>query len=268
MHFSTLKTSALLLSIWALFTNYRDPNNPPVARTGAPGETTCGASGCHNGGSFVGTVALSGLPDTVTVNQNYTVTLTNTSNAVRAGFQLTCLSGTSSYVGTLTNGVGTSIGTNNSTGRKYIRQSSPKNLSGGAASWTFTWKAPASAPGDSCKMYFVSLCANGNGEKDGDNVLVSSKKVVLRAVSAAPEAAESAKTWVYFQAPTGQHTLTINLLKTSQGRLEVFDLQGKLVLQTNLSAENQVDISRLAGGVYAASVRAAGQAASFKFVRQ
>ena len=90
----------------------------------------------------------------------------------------------------------------------------------------------------------------------------------MRALSAAPEASELAKSWVSFQAPTSQNTLAINLLKTSQGRLDVFDMQGKLVLQTNLSAENQVDISRLGGGVYSASVRAGGQAAGFKFVQQ
>ena len=129
MRLTTLHISTLLIGCWFLLTNHRDPNNPPVARTGAPGETTCGASGCHTGGAFTGTVAITGIPDTVTANQSYTVTLTNTSNAVRAGFQLTCLDGANAYSGTLTNGTGTSIGTSNSTGRKYIRQSSPKTIS-------------------------------------------------------------------------------------------------------------------------------------------
>ena len=44
------------IAIIAFFSAKNDPKNPPVARTGAPGETTCQASDCHRGGSFVGTV--------------------------------------------------------------------------------------------------------------------------------------------------------------------------------------------------------------------
>ena len=127
--------SLLLLSVWYISTSSRkDPNNPPLARTGAPGETTCGASGCHSGGTFTGTVTISGIPDTISANTSYSVTLTNTSNAVRAGFQLTCLDSLNAKCGSLTNGTGTSTGSQSSTGRQYIRQSAPKALSNGAAS--------------------------------------------------------------------------------------------------------------------------------------
>lgn len=86
----------------------RDPNNPPTARTGAPGETTCGASGCHSGGTYTGSVTISGVPDTIVANQSYTVNLTNTSNAIRAGFELTCLDNSNAKCGTLSTGSGTS----------------------------------------------------------------------------------------------------------------------------------------------------------------
>jgi hypothetical protein len=136
-------------------------------------------------------------------NQSYTITLSNTSNAVRAGFQLTCLDAANAYAGTLTNGTGTSIGTSNSTGRKYIRQSSPKTLSGGSTSWTFTWKAPASAAENKCTFYFVSLCANGNGNNSGDKVLVANESVVLKAVSAANEPAGDTASLDWLQGTSG-----------------------------------------------------------------
>lgn len=265
MRLTTLHISTLLIGCWFLLTNHRDPNNPPVARTGAPGETTCGASGCHTGGAFTGTVAITGIPDTVTANQSYTVTLTNTSNAVRAGFQLTCLDGANAYSGTLTNGTGTSIGTSNSTGRKYIRQSSPKTISGGSAGWTFTWKAPATAAEDKCTFYFVSLCANGNGNNSGDNVLVANRSVVLKAVSSANEPDETSINWVAFMAMPVR--LDISLLESASGYLDIYDLQGRIVQTSQLNAVNQIATDILVPGIYIARVQAGGKVFAARFVR-
>ena len=263
MRLTPLHISTLLLGCWFLLTNHRDPNNPPVARTGAPGETTCGASGCHAGGAFTGTVAITGIPDTVTANQSYTVTLTNTSNAVRAGFQLTCLDGANAYSGTLTNGTGTSIGTSNSTGRKYIRQSSAKTLSGGSTGWTFTWKAPATAAEDKCTFYFVSLCANGNGNNSGDNVLVSNKSVVMKAVSSASEPGDHASNWIEFR-PYPER-LTISLLKQTEGYLDIYDMQGRVVRTDRLGPESQISTEQLEPGVYIARIRAGGKVFAARF---
>lgn len=265
MKLTPLHISSLLLGCWFLLTNHRDPNNPPVARTGAPGETTCGASGCHSGGTFTGTVSLSGIPDTVTASQSYTVTLSNTSNAVRAGFQLTCLDGANAYSGTLTNGTGTSIGTSNSTGRKYVRQASPKTLSGGATSWTFTWKAPASAADNKCTFYFVSLCANGNGGNSGDNVLVANKPVVLRAVSSASEADSASAGWLDFKALPGQ--LAISLFEAATGQIVIYDLQGRSVLTEKLGAESRISTELLTPGIYIARIQAGGRMLAARFIR-
>ena len=186
--FSILGTIAL----WGLLTStLRNPNNPPLGNTGAPNETTCAKSSCHlNPGSITGTVSISGIPDTVTPNQTYQITLTNTSTAVKAGFQLTCLDAANMKCGNLIATPGNNVG--NFSNRQYVRQSTPKFLSGGSASWTFSWKAPATLPEDSIKFYFVSLAANNNGNNGGDNVLRSTKKVILRATSASREPDEAA----------------------------------------------------------------------------
>lgn len=248
-----------------MLVNSRYPNNPPVSRTGAPGELTCEASSCHSGGTFTGTVTLSGVPDTVVAGQSYTVTLTNASNALRAGFELTCLDGNNTYAGTLTNGTGTSIGTNNTLGRKYVRHSAPHDMVNGSTSWTFTWKAPDSAAGDSCKFYFVSLCANKNGTNSGDNVLVNTKRVAFQAASATNEAPEVAKSWLNFNAPLGGKTLTINLLNAQKGQLEIYDIHGRRALQTALSAQNQISTQTLPTGMYVAQVSIEGHSTAVKF---
>ena len=178
----TTKATLCLATLWfSLSSTIKDPSNPPTGNTGAPNETTCAQAGCHNGGTYVGTVAVTGLPDTVVANTTYTITLTNTSNAIRAGFQMVCLDALNAQCGTFTAGTGTSIGLVGS--KQYVRQSQVKIMSAGSTSWTYTWKAPATLANSPITFYFVSLAANGDGGTSSDNVLKSSKAVRFRLVS-------------------------------------------------------------------------------------
>jgi Secretion system C-terminal sorting domain len=258
MKFNILRTSALFLCVWFSLTATKiDPNNPPVASTGAPGENTCAKSGCHAGGTFTGTVTLTGVPDTILPNTTYPITLTNTSNAVKAGFQMTCLSSANAMCGTFTAATGVSIGTQNSTARKYARQSAPKTLSAGATSWTFNWKSPATLPDAKVTFYFASLCANGDGGKNGDKVLTSTKEVSLPIVSATNET--NASSWLDFKANNAAKTLEINLLQASKGTVYIFDLQGKPMQNADLSTNNTLNINELASGIYVVKIVAGGK---------
>ena len=264
-----LKFLPILLALfgsWLFLTNSMiDPNNPPTGRTGAPGETTCSTqSGCHTGGTFTGTVSISGVPDTIVAGQTYTITLTNASNAVRAGFQLTVWDGANAMCGTLTAGTGVSIGSG-SASKKYARQSSPKTLSGGSTSWSFTWKAPATASGNKATFYFVSLCANGNGNKTGDIAITGNKTVFFPSTSAAIEPNQQAAVRFY---PTlvQQNTVHIELLEAQSGEITVFDMNGKLALQKDLSADNVLNVNELPKGIYTAHIKAEGKLATKKFV--
>ncbi|MCB9354921.1 MAG: choice-of-anchor V domain-containing protein [Saprospiraceae bacterium] len=248
---NTIYTLLLLLTAWQILSSsMRDPNNPPTGRTGAPGETTCGASGCHTGGNYSGEVTISGVPDTIVAGQTYTITLTHASNAVRAGFELTCLDASNAKCGTLTNISGTSLAT--AGGRQYIRQSSPKNLSNGSTSWDFTWQAPASPNGSNATFYFASLAANGNGQRTGDNVLTNTKGVVFQAVVATGTPAEKAPVRVY--ADMAGKVIHIDLSADEKARAFVYDLKGNLMIRENLSQYNELDVSQLAAGLYVVQV--------------
>lgn len=239
-----------------------DPNNPPTGRTGAPGETTCQASGCHSGGNFSGSVTISGVPDTVVADESYNITLTNTSNANRAGFQLTVLDENNTKTGTLTAGTGCSIG--NSGGRQYVRQSTPKNLSNGNTSWSFTWKAPATVANDSIHFYFVSLCANGNGNDNGDNVLVSSRSVVLPTpVSAVNDANQQIKFEIY-PNPVGQE---LNLDLPGEKTVSILDAEGKLIEKYQRSTSTKLNLAGLAPGLYFIRIDQKGKTGSQVFVK-
>ncbi len=241
------------LMVWGLLTStLRNPNNPPLGNTGAPNETTCAKSGCHlNPGTITGTVAISGIPDTVSPNQTYTITLTNTSNAARAGFQLTCLDGANAKCGTLTAGTGSNVGTFSA--RQYVRQSAAKNLTGGSTSWTFTWNSPATLTGDSITFYFVSLAANGNGNNGGDNVLRSSKKVIFQATSASHEADDAALVQMYPNPAV--RFVQIKLPTVAEGQLSLYNAAGKVVLEKTLNSDNQLDVSELPRGMYLAKIQ-------------
>ncbi len=260
-----LPVLSLLLGAWLLLSNAKlDPNNPPTGKTGAPGENTCAQSGCHNGGTFQGTVSISGVPDTVVPGQTYTITLTNTSNALRAGFQLTCWDGANAMCGVLTAGTGVSIGTGIQS-KKYARQSSPKNLVNGSTSWSFTWKAPATASGNKATFYFVSLCSNNNGQKTGDNVIQANKSVVLQATSAANEVIKEAAVQ-FFPTLVQQNTVQVDLLESETGQITVFDMNGKTVMQQGLNKNNVLNFSTLSKGIYTAHIQTAGKMATKKFV--
>lgn len=252
MKFKTLFTALLLFTAWQTLTSsLRDPNNPPTAKTGAPGETTCAQSGCHNGGSYTGSVSVTGIPDTVLPNNIYTLTITNASNAVRAGFQCTCLDAANTRCGTLTAGTGCSIGSSN--GRQYVRQSSPKTLSNGSISWNFNWKAPATLASSDVTFYFVSLAANGNGQSTGDNVLLGTKKVVFnQAVTATYESAMASQVRLY--PSPAKDAVQLDLPKGETGALRLFDAQGNMVLQNLVSDNNQLNVSHLPRGLYIAKI--------------
>ena len=199
-------------------------------------------------------------------NQSYTVTLLHSSNAVRAGFQLTCLDNNNAKCGTLTSSTGTSIGNNNLLVRQYIRQSTPKNLSNGAASWTFTWKAPGTAAGNLAKFYFTSLAANGNGNNNGDNVLVGTKTVVFPDNSVSTSEPDP-KQWMHVYPTLVQdNELQVRLLKSNTGTLDIFDQDGRLILQTTLSAANTISVGHLPKGLYLARISAEKRQHTQKFV--
>lgn len=258
----TLYVFLLAFLLVSLQSSIIDPSNPPTGRTGAPGETTCQASGCHTGGSFTGTVEITGVPDSVVAEETYSITLIHTSDAAKAGFQLTVLDEANTKAGTLTAGTGCSIGS--AGGRQYVRQSSPHNINNGTTSWTFTWKAPATVVDDSIHFYFTALAANGNGQKTGDNVLVGTKNVVLPAfVSGADQAYQTEWVKIFPNPAKDFFTVETTVGTTS---LKLTDENGRIVLQKAVSNGQKIDISSLSQGVYVASFADGNGRASAKLV--
>lgn len=264
-HKHLLFSFALFLLWLGLSATRRDPSNPPVGVTGAPGEGTCGD--CHSGGSQTGTVTLTGVPDTVISGKTYALTITNTSNASRAGFEMICLDGAQTMCGTFSaaSGSGVSIGSGSSN-KKYPRQSAAKTLSGGSTAWTFNWLAPATASGNKATFYFVTLCANGDGRTNGDRILMGNK-VVNFGRSTTPTQAEIDRAAVrLYPTMLTEHAFTVELANTSTARLQVFDLNGRALRYATVQGTARVDMGDLPAGTYIVAVEVQGKMWSQKIV--
>ncbi len=261
----TTKAALSLAFLWfTLASTMKDPGNPPVGNTGAPGELTCQQSGCHSGGAYTGTVSITGIPDTVVANTTYTIVLTNTSNAVRAGFQMVCLDATNAQCGAFTAGTGVSIGLLSGT-KQYARQSQVKIMSAGSTAWTFTWKAPATlaTANSPITFYFVTLAANGDGGTSGDNVLKSTKVVRFKLPTGNKEIQNKIAVNV-FPNPT-KDVLNVELPDAQNAQLTLVDINGRVLLIKQLTEKsNKINIAHLSKGIYNVQIQANGQSVSKK----
>lgn len=166
-----IKSSFYLLCA-LLLAFYSFSGNPPNGRTGAPGESTCAASGCHDfpNSNFSGSVVVSGLDNELVPGQMYNLTVTVTDdnlNAVRAGFQLTNVGPDEmATVGTFSNPSGNSTITP-SGDRTYHEHSPAQVFSGGIATFTVDWTAPSSlTDGNTIDFYMASVIGNGSGSSN------------------------------------------------------------------------------------------------------
>jgi Secretion system C-terminal sorting domain len=246
------KVSIGLFAFWQLNTAL-DPKNPPTGYSGAPSEGTCStAGGCHGGGTYTGTLALTGIPDTIKPNTTYTLTLTGTiASAARTGFELTCLTGNNSNCGTLTAGTGS--GVTGST-RKYIFNSAQRNFAAGATAWTFTWLSPATVDNTNITFYYVVMAANGDGGTSGDNAIAGTKKVVFKPISPIQET-EGTPILTVYPNPTTQFLTVKADHYAGQAAVAVMNTQGQLVYYQTFMNEKLLDLSVLPKGQYLVQVK-------------
>lgn len=161
------------------FTNTRD------AVTGAPGEGTCGQSGCHEGNSSIeGDMRISGIPDEIVADSTYRLEMRLVDLSDRAslsGFQLTVIDKSGDSTGSFINpGFGTSLSRRSN--RTYWKHQPARSLDGNGEAIFFTdWKAP-SVIDSMAYFYATGLLADGNTARSGDFNLewVDSATVVPR----------------------------------------------------------------------------------------
>jgi Secretion system C-terminal sorting domain len=242
----SLSIFMFLLVVLSSMYSWKNPSNPPLAKTGAPGEGSCQESGCHSGGAFTGTVNIIGIPDTVVSGKVYPFTYEFTTNASRVGYQSVVLDKANANAGTFTAGTGTIKATQAT--RTYISQSSAKNVTlGTAVSWASTWTAPATITGDSVTFYYNFLAGNGNGGNNGDNAIKGKQSFKFVKNTATTNISFDELGTVYPSPATD--FIQIKMNNAGRYNVELFDISGKLILKDILNENKTIDVKNLQRGV-------------------
>ena len=236
--------------------NVEFSSNPPLSKTGAPGESNC--TDCHSGTtqSAAGTITynFSGANDEYLPGQSYTIDLSIASGA-KNGFQMTILDANNDAAGTFTAGTNTS--TASAMSRNYIRHSA----SSGITSWSFTWNAPATDMGD-LTVYYAFNETNNSGTNSGDQIYLGQESISINPSASMTEYDQLKSGYkVYVDEVAQQLKLQYSTLEPSDVVLNVIDLNGKLLLRKELGTKSageyneNIDLTEMyQSGVYFVSL--------------
>lgn len=190
--------------------------NPPLARTGAPGEGTCAS--CHSGGFGGGTVAIassSGNTYTPGVTQHLTVTISD-GNASAWGYEMTAVqasatsTGAGSFVATDTNSSVRASGT-----KSYAAQLNDFAGTTGSHSYAVDWTPPATNVGN-VTLYAAGVGADNSGDTSGDSVYTTNLSLTP-ASSGSPSLSLSPTTLNFSYQIGGTAPATQNVSVSSSG---------------------------------------------------
>lgn len=157
---------------------------PPISKTGAPGESNCAS--CHTtpNANYDGFISLNGLPTEIVANQTYALTLNVISTDTRpdiGGFQLVALDSANNNAGIieLVNFTNTSFQASSS-GKEYVGHKNAMPFANSdTIAWSFNWTAPSST--SSVTFYSSALLADGMNGNTGDNTLTFSETHAISA---------------------------------------------------------------------------------------
>lgn len=158
---------------------YTNSSQAPTAHTGAPGEPTCAASGCHTGSAVsannsliaLSTVGANSLSNGYTAGTTYNMSLNVAAiNKPEYGFQITALDDNNAAAGTfaITNVNGTVL--SQAGGKSYVGH---KN-SNSTAAWSFQWTAPQSG---NVTFYIAVNGADGTNSSANDMIFTTAYTV-------------------------------------------------------------------------------------------
>jgi hypothetical protein len=143
--------------------------NPPLSRTGAPGESTCAS--CHGGGIGGGRVTIasaSGNTYTPGVTQRLSVTISD-ANAAAWGYEMTAVQATSTSTG-----AGTFVATDTASSvrasgtKSYAEQANAFPNTTASHTYAVDWTPPATNVGN-VTLYAAGLGADNSGDTSGDS---------------------------------------------------------------------------------------------------
>lgn len=229
----------------------------PGSNTGARGNDTCAASGCHEG------AALNAGPGDISITtqdayapgatMNFTVRVEQAGQG-RFGFQATVrpVNDPFRFTGEFGLGSGTDFA---DAIQRYITHDDAAS-GDGAAEWTFQWTAPMDDVGN-IRVYAAGVAANANGQKTGDFVYTDSLTVPT-SVSVEDETLPDAFTLqqAYPNPFQSQTTIAYTMEQAAPIQMSLYDAMGRVVKTVEESVqpigvhEILIDADDLPAGTY------------------
>jgi hypothetical protein len=262
-----LLPAVLALLVFLPRETFSNASQPPIKKTGAPGENSC--LECHTGGGGSGNLSIefnNGL--NLYVNgQTYQVKVTvNDNTKTRFGFAATVSDQRDTMSGVLApiNFANTSLQPNPAMTRFYIGHANATT----SKTWTFSWTAPpASFGSNQVTFYAAGNAANGDLNKTGDNIYTASLTINRSAVGME----ELERGFVRVQPDFDR--LQVDLLVQEAGplTLRIIDLSGRQIQVNKEMLESGVQsvempLHGLAGGVYILQISHNGISRSQRFL--
>ena len=231
-----------------------------AGKTGAPGEGTCvqchAGTALNSGGGYVFVESSNMIFGQHALGETYNMSVTvGQTGTSLFGFSVVALDANGNSVGTFTAGTDnhTENFTVNGSPRQYVTHNTNGGLSSDEHTFNFTWTAPSEDFG-TVTFYATGLAANGNGMNSGDKVYSATmESPVIPSTGIASANGDIQILW----------NQTLNSLMIETGGtdydLEVFDLQGKVVLAKCKYFEKQIQMKQLTKGIYLVRVYTAGK---------
>lgn len=243
------RTSTLftLFVIAAAIISLANSGGAPAARTGAPNESTCGASGCHgvqaNQGSATLEINFAEESTVYEAGETYriNVSIDGAQNANKNGFEIVALDANDNNVGEWILALPDDTQTKSSSGREYVTHTRAGNE---RDNWDIDWKAPAEDAG-SVTFYVAFLDANGNGSSSGDALYTGNTSVDFDVASSTALIAED-RIQVYPNPAT--NFLTIESSSDKINSYQLFNVAGQLVREG--AYNRNVEVGDLDNGLY------------------
>jgi Secretion system C-terminal sorting domain/Reeler domain len=207
--------------------------------TAAPGEGSCGQTGCHagnvNSGNAIVSLDINDGQNDYVPGQTYPVTVKIAQPGInKFGFQITVLKDSgNSFTGafSLTDAVNTRL--INALGRKYVgttacgSDANPQD----SLQWDFEWTAPPADEG-SLSIYLITIATNHNHSGSGDFVYTQTLQLnpLLNAVN---EISVLEKSIRVFPNPADE-MFVVEYEMESRGEVDIslFAMDGKLIFQS------------------------------------
>ena len=266
------KIIALLLvtsAIFSMFIQGVDSNSGKVGYTNSPGEANCTNSGCHTSFTYnTGTGSITPSSSDMTgwiytpgTTYNMSITVAKTSVAL-FGVDVEILDSTGANAGTInvTDAAKTqtaSVMVSGKSRNNLTHKSGGGTSSSGAATFNFSWTAPATDVGN-VTMYFTGNASDNLNNKTGDYIYGSSQVFTPVVVpSGISEVSQLHGLTINPQPISNTMTISFYSQSTEKMNANIFDLSGKLVYSLEsknaVIGENILSIAKpenLTSGIY------------------